>query len=85
MTDEQHKDGKERPASAQWLEDKANEDKPFFIALGIHKPHVAFLAPDKYFDMYPVEEIVYEADDPNLWDICRLPQNRIATEPSASN
>ena len=68
LTDAQHKDGKNARQVAQWLEDKANEDKPFFIALGIHKPHVAFLAPDKYFDMYPVEEIVYEADDPNLWD-----------------
>ena len=29
---------------------------------------MAFLAPDKYFDMYPVEEIVYEADDPDLWE-----------------
>ena len=47
---------------------RALRRKAFFIALGIHKPHVAFLAPDKYFDMYPVEEIVYEADDPKLWN-----------------
>ena len=43
-------------------------DKPFIIALGIHKPRVAFLAPENYFDMYPVEEIVYAADDPDLWE-----------------
>jgi len=33
-------------------------DKPLFLALGFHKPHLAFTAPDKYFDMYPPEEMV---------------------------
>ena len=42
QADSQHKDGKNARQAAQWLEEKANEDKPFFIALGIHKPHVAF-------------------------------------------
>ena len=68
LSDEQHKDGKNARQVVQWLEDEPNGEKPFFIALGIHKPHVAFLAPDKYFDKYPVEKIVYEADDPDLWE-----------------
>jgi len=68
LADEQHKDGKNARQVARWLKDEAYGEKPFFIALGIHKPHVAFLAPDKYFDKYPVEKIVYEADDPDLWE-----------------
>ena len=68
LTDEQHKDGKNARQVAQWLEEGANGDKPFFIALGLQKPHVPFLAPDSYFDLYPLEGITYAPDRAKLWD-----------------
>ncbi|MBG86337.1 MAG: hypothetical protein CMO80_05485 [Verrucomicrobiales bacterium] len=68
LTDAQHKDGKNARQVAKWLTEKAHGDKPFFITCGIQKPHVPFLAPDKYFDRYPLDEIVYTPDRPNLWD-----------------
>ena len=68
LTDAQHKDGKNARQVATWLRESAYGDKPFFIACGLQKPHVPFLAPDKYFDLYPLSEIRYPRDRQNLWD-----------------
>ncbi|MEC7401577.1 MAG: sulfatase [Verrucomicrobiota bacterium] len=76
LRDDQHKDGKNARQVVRWLEDKAYGEKPFFIALGLQKPHVPFLAPDKYFDLYPIDRITYQPDRPNLWDF--LPPSAIS-------
>ncbi len=68
LADDQHKDGKNVRQVAKWLNEKSFGDRPFFIALGIHKPHVPFLAPDKYFDLYPKDELRYSLDPANLWE-----------------
>jgi iduronate 2-sulfatase len=76
LRDEQHKDGKNARQIVQWLENKSYGDKPFFISLGLQKPHVPFLAPDKYFDLYPFAKITYQNDRPNLWDF--LPSSALS-------
>ena len=41
-------------------------DKPFFLAVGLIKPHMPFSAPKKYFDMFPLDSIElppHRADD----------------------
>jgi len=32
-------------------------DKPFFLAVGLHKPHMPWNVPRKWFDLFPVDQI----------------------------
>ncbi|MEO0414857.1 MAG: sulfatase [Verrucomicrobiota bacterium] len=41
-------------------------DKPFFMGVGFYRPHVPMYAPKKWFDMFPIEDIILpevNADD----------------------
>jgi arylsulfatase A-like enzyme len=41
-------------------------DKPFFLSIGFHKPHMPWNVPKKYFEMYPLDTIElppYRDDD----------------------
>jgi iduronate 2-sulfatase len=67
LTDEQHKDGKNARQIAAWLDDGAQGEQPFFMALGIQKPHIPFLAPDKYFEMYPTEDLIFDEASLEFW------------------
>ncbi|OVE74883.1 iduronate-2-sulfatase, partial [bacterium E08(2017)] len=45
---------------------KKKHDKPFFIACGLYKPHLAFVVPRKYYKDFPLDEIKlppYKIDD----------------------
>ena len=60
--DEDQPDGQVARAAVELLEQ--NKDKPFFLAVGFHKPHDPFHAPKKYFDLYPPDAVTPPAADP---------------------
>ena len=33
------------------------QEKPFFLACGLHKPHLPWVVPKKYYDMFPLDSI----------------------------
>lgn len=68
LDDLEETDGRSAEQAIRILENK--QDKPLFLGLGFHKPHLAFTAPDKYFQMYPAENIVLPSPpEGSFWEL----------------
>jgi len=54
--DDEQTDGKVVDETIRLLERHAG--KPFFIAAGLYRPHIPYIAPKKYFDLYDIRKTV---------------------------
>jgi len=61
--DEEQTDGLVATEVVRLMEEK--RDQPFFIAAGFYRPHCPYIAPKKYFDLYPLEKVTMP---PGPWD-----------------
>ena len=52
LPDDAYEDGAFAKSAIQQMEVLAKGDKPFFLAVGFKKPHLPFVAPKKYWDLY---------------------------------
>lgn len=50
-------DGHNAVRASQLLRQFSQDAKPFFLAVGFRRPHLPWIAPQRYFDMYPPESI----------------------------
>lgn len=60
-TDEEQTDGIAATEADRVLRDFADRRTPFFLAIGLYRPHTPFVAPKKYFEMYPLQDITVPA------------------------
>jgi arylsulfatase A-like enzyme len=71
--DLEHSDGKTAQTASELIRKHARE--PFFLAVGFVRPHVPFVAPAKYFEPYPWQQMVLPPQVENDWD--DIPENGI--------
>jgi uncharacterized sulfatase len=74
-TDEEQTDGKGATAAIAMLEQ--HRDGPFFIGMGFYRPHTPFVAPKRYFEMYPLDSIKLPFNPPDDHDDIPAPAEYI--------
>lgn len=52
VDDQAYHDGKDAQAAIEALRRVSKLDRPFFLGMGFHKPHLPFNAPKRYWDLY---------------------------------
>lgn len=57
VPDNAYEDGANVYKSLDLLNDLSKSKQPFFFAVGIHKPHLPFVSPKKYWDLYKREDM----------------------------
>ena len=62
--DEDTWDGFVARKAAALMEQASREAKPFFVAAGFRRPHIPYIAPKKYFDLYPPASLTPRAEPP---------------------
>ncbi len=57
VADDVYRDGALAKHAVATLKRLADQDQPFFLAVGFFKPHLPFVAPKKYWDLYDFDQI----------------------------
>lgn len=66
-------DHKAATKAIEILGERAKDEKPFFLAVGLVRPHVPLVAPTSYFESYPSAEMILPKILPDDWrDIPRV-------------
>lgn len=57
VADDTYQDGKVAELAMATLRQRSQQQEPFFLAVGFIKPHLPFIAPKKYWDLYDPTKI----------------------------
>jgi uncharacterized sulfatase len=78
-TDEDQTDGQAATESIRLLERFAKEKRPFFLGCGFYRPHTPYVAPKKWFELYPEDSITLPAF--NQAEVEALPKPALTIRP----
>ncbi|MGI9470397.1 MAG: sulfatase [Rubripirellula sp.] len=62
-TDDEQTDGMVASGAIELL--REFKDQPFFLAAGFYRPHIPYIAPKKYFDLYDIESTLLPSLPPD--------------------
>jgi len=65
-TDEEQTDGIVATEAIEMM--KEHQKESFFLGIGFFRPHTPYVAPKKYFDLYPLDKISLPAEPANDWN-----------------
>jgi len=76
-------DGKVAAETIQWLKTHLDTDreKPFFLAAGFYRPHIPYIAPQKYFKKYSLAETVLPDLSKDYRTASKVPAAALASTP----
>ena len=77
-TDEEQTDGKSASEAIRLLE--AHQNEPFFLGVGFFRPHTPYVAPKKYFDLYPLDSVKLPFNEPD--DYQDIPEPALQIRPA---
>jgi uncharacterized sulfatase len=77
-TDLEQTDGVGATEAIRLLEEY--RDRPFFLAVGFYRPHLPFVAPRRYFDLYPLDRIALPNGPAD--DLADIPAPALTTRPA---
>ncbi|QEH43379.1 sulfatase [Chitinophaga sp. XS-30] len=78
-TDEEQTDGLVTTEAIRLLAQQ-KKGEPFFLAVGYFRPHAPYVAPGKYFDLYPKETVPLAKEMPG--DMDDIPEAALFTRPA---
>lgn len=64
-----------------WMKAVAGSGRPFFLALGLRKPHHPYVAPARYFDFYSPGQVTWAAEPPE--HIKSIPADALTAAPGS--
>jgi len=75
-SDEEQTDGISATEAVRLLKKYSQDETRFFLAVGLFRPHTPYVAPKKYFDLYPTDEIVVPSIPAGYLDTLPMPARK---------
>lgn len=71
-SDDDQPDGQAARRAIATIDAQAAAGRPWLVAAGFHRPHDPFVAPRRYFEMYPLDAVTIHHDPGNVTPLRRL-------------